>query len=99
MQCNLLSGSDGRASDRRVRRRRSRQRNTDVEKAVLKAGRVPEAWAAQPAKLRQKDRDGRWTLKRGRKKKRPDGGQFMQIAVPVYGDKSHIGADRRHRTG
>lgn len=74
-----------------------RQRNTDGEKDDLKAGRVPAAWAAKPAKLRQKDRDGRWTLKRGRKKKRPDGGTALQIAVPVYGYKSHIGADRRHR--
>ncbi|MEO0623157.1 MAG: IS5 family transposase [Pseudomonadota bacterium] len=74
-----------------------RQRNTDGEKEDLKAGRVPEAWAAKPAKLRQKDRDGRWTLKRGRKKIRPDGSQAMQIAVPVYGYKSHVGADRRHR--
>lgn len=29
-----------------------RQRDTDGEKADLKAGRVPEAWAAKPAKLR-----------------------------------------------
>jgi transposase len=48
-----------------------RQRNTDAEKADLKAGRVPEDWAANPAKLRQKDRDGRWTLKRGRRKRKP----------------------------
>ncbi|MEM6934521.1 MAG: IS5 family transposase [Pseudomonadota bacterium] len=74
-----------------------RQRNTDGEKDELKADRVPEAWAANPAKLRQKDRDGRWTLKRGRKKPRPDGSLPFQIAVPVYGYKSHIGADRRHR--
>ncbi|MGK2921763.1 MAG: IS5 family transposase [Methyloceanibacter sp.] len=74
-----------------------RQRNTDGEKADLKAGRIPEAWAAKPAKLRQKDRDGRWTLKRGRRKKRPDGSLAMEIAIPVYGYKSHIGADRRHR--
>lgn len=74
-----------------------RQRNSDGEKAELKAGRVPEAWSANPAKLRQKDRDGRWTLKRGKKKTRPDGSQPMEIAVPVYGYKSHIGADRRHR--
>lgn len=74
-----------------------RQRNTDGEKDDLKAGRVPEAWAAKPAKLRQKDRDGRWTLKRGRRKRRPDGNLAMEIAVPVYGSKSHIGAARRHR--
>ena len=74
-----------------------RQRNTEAEKEALKAGRIPEDWTAHPAKLRQKDRDGRWTLKRGRRKRRPDGTLAMEIAVPVYGYKSHIGTDRRHR--
>ncbi len=74
-----------------------RQRNTDAEKADLKAGRIPDDWAANPAKLRQKDRDGRWTLKRGRRKRKPDGTLMMDIATPVYGYKSHVGVDRRHR--
>ena len=74
-----------------------RQRNTDAEKEDLKVGRTPEEWTANPAKLRQKDRDGRWTLKRGRRKRRPDGSLMMEIATPVYGYKSHIGADRHHR--
>lgn len=74
-----------------------RQRNTNEEKETLKEGRIPEEWAAKPAKLRQKDRDGRWTLKRGRRKKRPDGSVMMQIATPAYGYKSHIGTDRRYR--
>ena len=73
-----------------------RQRNTDEEKEALKEGRIPEEWAAKPAKLRQKDRDARWTLKRGKRKKRLDGSE-MQIATPVYGYKSHIGADRKFR--
>lgn len=71
-----------------------RQCNTDAEKYDLKAGRIREEWAAKPAKLRQKDRDGRWTLKRGRRKRRPDGSLMMEIATPAYGYKSHIGADR-----
>lgn len=74
-----------------------RQRNTDAEKEDLKEGRIPEEWAAKPAKLRQKDRDGRWTIKRGRRKKCPDGSPMMEIATPAYGYKSHIGADRRYR--
>lgn len=74
-----------------------RQRNTDAEKDDIKAGRIPEDWKTRPAKLRQKDRDGRWTLKRGRRKRRPDGTLAMEIATPIYGYKSHIGADRRHR--
>jgi transposase, IS5 family len=36
-----------------------KQRNTRAEKQELKAGRVPDAWRAKPAKLRQKDRDAR----------------------------------------
>jgi transposase len=34
-----------------------KQRNTEDEKADIKAGRIPEAWKKKPAKLRQKDRD------------------------------------------
>jgi IS5 family transposase len=74
-----------------------RQRNSDAEKEDLKEGRIPAEWAAKPAKLRQKDRNGRWTLKRGRRKKRPDGSLMMEIATPAYGYKSHIGADRQYR--
>ena len=73
------------------------QRNTDEEKEALKEGRIPEEWATRPAKLRQKDRDGRWTLKRGRRKKRPDGSLMMEIATPAYGYKSYVGTDRRYR--
>jgi IS5 family transposase len=34
-----------------------KQRNTKTEKQAIKEERVPEAWQAEPAKLRQKDRD------------------------------------------
>jgi hypothetical protein len=34
-----------------------KQRNSKAEKQDLKAGRIPEAWRAKPAGLRQKDRD------------------------------------------
>ncbi|MGK9086153.1 hypothetical protein KXR64_20450 [Brucella intermedia] len=40
-----------------------RQRNTDAEKADIKAGKIPDAWKTKPAKLRQKDRCARWTVK------------------------------------
>ena len=40
-----------------------KQRNTEEEKAAIKAGEVPEAWKDKPAKLRRKDRDARWTVK------------------------------------
>src|SRR5450631_1246180 len=38
-----------------------KQRNTEAEKREIKAGRIPEDWRRNPAKLRQKDRDARWT--------------------------------------
>ncbi len=41
-----------------------KQRNTDAEKADIKAGKVPDAWKEKPAKLRQKDLDARWTVNR-----------------------------------
>src|SRR5690606_12403060 len=40
-----------------------KQRNSDDEKADIKAGKIPDAWKEKPAKLRQKDRDARWTVK------------------------------------
>lgn len=43
-----------------------RQRMTDAERETVN-GAIPDAWKDRPAKLRQKDRDARWTLKRGRR--------------------------------
>ncbi len=40
-----------------------KQRNTDAEKRDIKEGRIPAGWADKPAKLAQKDRDARWTVK------------------------------------
>ncbi|MEJ2408584.1 MAG: transposase, partial [Novosphingobium sp.] len=39
---------------------------TDEERAIVREGGIPPAWAAKPARLAQKDRDARRTLKRGR---------------------------------
>ncbi len=69
-----------------------KQRNSDGEKADIKAGRVPQEWQDKPAKLRQKDLDARWTLKRGRKKE----GSTVEIAIAEFGYKNHINTDRRH---
>src|SRR5512144_2023132 len=41
------------------------QRNSRDENAELQAGRTPAGWKQKPAKLRQKDRDARWTKKHG----------------------------------
>jgi IS5 family transposase len=73
-----------------------KQRNTEAEKAAIKAGRVPEGWAERPAKLRQKDRDARWTVKFSKAKPRADGTPRIDIAVPAFGYRNHVGIDRRH---
>ena len=75
-----------------------RQRNTDAEKTDLKEGRIPTAWAAKPAKLAQKDRDARWTLKRAKARAARQSGSKakVEIAIPVFGYKAHVSIDRRH---
>ena len=50
-----------------------RQRNTEAEKKAIKEGCIPEDWKAKPAKLRQKDRDARWTVKFTKSKPADDG--------------------------
>lgn len=80
-----------------------RQRMTDGERETVKGGGIPKDWKAKPRKLAQKDRDAPlscfaskalpyngWTLKRGRRKRRPDGTMMEAIATPVFGYKSHI---------
>ena len=73
-------------------------RLTVEEKAAIRGGETPADWS--PARRAQIDRDARWTLKRGRKRPTPDGGgnqrQQVEIAVPIFGYKSHVGIDRRH---
>ncbi len=74
-----------------------RQRNTEGEKAAIKAGRTAaEIWPEKPAKARQKDVDARWTLKVSKARPANDGTPRMDIAIPVFGYKSHISIDRRH---
>ena len=73
-----------------------KQRNTEEEKAAIREGRIPEGWQSRPAKLAQKDRDARWTLKTTKAK--PSGGESKRIdlAIPAFGYKNHIAIDRRH---
>ena len=73
-----------------------KQRNTDGEKREIKAGRIPEAWQDKPAKLAQKDRDARWTVKWSKAKPADDGSPRIDLAIPAFGYKNHIGIDRRH---
>ena len=74
-----------------------RPRLTRAEKDVVKEGGTPEGWT--PARRRQIDRDGRWTMKRGRKKPLPPGSARAaapEILVPMFGYKNHVSIDRAH---
>ena len=73
-----------------------KQRNTEEEKAAIRDGRVPDDWNDNPAKLAQKDRDARWTLKTSKAKPSGDGAKRTDLAIPAFGYKNHVGIDRRH---
>ena len=74
-----------------------KQRNSDGEKADIKAGQIPQGWKDKPAKLAQKDRNARWTVKFSKAKQRPDGSKHaIDIAIPAFGYKNHIAIDREH---
>lgn len=56
---------------------------------------MPSAW--KPARRVQIDRDGRWTIKRGKTRQAAFGAghnRQVEIAVPVFGYKNHVGIDR-----
>jgi transposase, IS5 family len=72
-----------------------RPRLSQAEKDTTKGGGVPSEWKS--ARRAQIDRDGRWTIKRGRKREAAPGEghkRQIEIAVPVFGYKNHIGIDR-----
>ena len=69
-----------------------KQRNTDGEKQDIKEGRIPPEWANKLAKLRQKDRDARWTVKYTKAKPSPDGETRRSRDPGLWLQKS-----RRHR--
>jgi transposase, IS5 family len=74
-----------------------KQRNTRAEKQAIRDGRVPEDWQEKPAKLRQKDRDARWTVKTAKARRREGETPMVDLAIPEFGYQNHISADRRHR--
>jgi IS5 family transposase len=59
-----------------------RQRNDHEENDAIKAGETPQEWKNEPAKLRQKDVDARWTVKNNQN---------------YYGYKNHINVDNKHK--
>jgi IS5 family transposase len=72
-----------------------RPRLKGEEKATVKGGGTPAGWSK--AKAAQIDRDGRWTLKRGRKRPpKADERVTTELVVPCFGDKNHVTIDRRH---
>ena len=74
-----------------------KQRNTKAEKQAIREGRVPQDWQDRPAKLRQKDRDARWTIKTTTAKPRDGETPMVDLAIPAFGYQNHISTDRRHR--
>src|SRR4026209_1716361 len=62
-----------------------KQRNTKAEKQTIREGRVPKDWQAKPAKLRQKDRDARWTVKTTKAKPRAGATAMVSPALPHSG--------------
>jgi transposase, IS5 family len=73
-----------------------KQRHTDEEKKAIKQGRIPNGWKDKPAKLRQKDRDARWTVKYTKAKPQESGAPKVDLAIPAFGYKNHVSIDRRH---
>src|SRR3954451_9389958 len=73
-----------------------KQRNTQEEKQALREGRIPADWKNKPAKLAQKDRDARWTIKYTKAKPKEDGVPQVDLAIPAFGYKNHIAIDRAH---
>jgi len=73
-----------------------RPRLTEAEKETIKGGSVPTEW--KPARRAQIDRDGRWTLKRGKKRLVGNGQKraVSEIVIPAFGYKNHVGIDRTH---
>jgi hypothetical protein len=78
-----------------------KQRNTQEEKAAIKEGRILERWKDKPAKLRQKDRDARRSVKYTKAKVTdgadPKAFKPVDLAIPMFGYKNqYIVIDRTH---
>ena len=74
-----------------------KQRNSIKEKKAIKAGRIPDGWAQNRARLAQKDRDARWTVKYTKAKPNEDGSlPPVDLAIPAFGYKNHIAVDRAY---
>ena len=97
-RCGGRVSGDERPDHRRHDRRRAEAAQHRGEKRDDQ-GRPHSARSgrSKPAKLRQKDRDARWTVKYTKAKPSEDGAPRVDLAIPAFGYKNHIGIDRRHR--
>ena len=70
-----------------------RPRLTKAEKDTIRGGGTPGL--RKKARTAQIDRDGRWTIKRGRKRDAPpdrtERRVVPEIAMPMFGCKNHVG--------
>jgi len=78
-----------------------RQHNSQDEKAAIKTGKILDEWKDKPAKLAQKDRNARWTVKYSKARQpteTPTSAATKQhdMAIPMFGYKNHAGIDRAH---
>lgn len=71
-----------------------------VPNAVWEIGNVRLPGRSKPAKARQKDRDARWTVKHTKAKVKegaaPGAPKPVDLAIPMFGCKNHVGIDRAH---
>jgi IS5 family transposase len=85
-----MSGQIHRCLDRRRAETAQHRRREARHQGRTDSGGV----AQKPAKLRQKDRDARWTVKYTKAKPNQVGAPRVDLAVPAFGYKNHIGIDR-----
>lgn len=82
LQCR---GQDVHAARKGVRSGRRGQQ------AAIKEGRIPERWKDKPAKVRQKDRDARWSVKYTKAKVKegadPKAFKPVDLAIPMLGTR------------
>ena len=89
----VISPCPGRLSTRALSLRRA-SATLRRRRRAIKEGRIPEDWKDKPAKLRQKDRDARWTVKFTRAKPKEDGSTPpLDLAIPVFGYQNHVSID------
>src|SRR5215204_2686272 len=87
---------DGWPDRRRLHHRRPEAAQHGCREARHQGGAHPGQVGGQGAKLAQKDRDARWTVKWSKAKPAEDGPPRMDLAVPAFGYKNHVGIDRHH---